>query len=238
MDIRSPSAQRHNLCAPHRNCLEASSHGIGVRERNNLLAPPQRVAEGQCLVAHASNHSQTITKIRAIESVSNYRRQYERSCGKRGRLTGPNPTDRGKRGSKHHILVDAGGIPLVVGLSGANVPDVVTIPILFINLPSIGGLRGRPIWKPTYFHADKGYSSRKNRAFIASFGVKPRIARKGIESKERLGRHRWVVERTISWFHRFKRLRTRYDRNAETHMAFLILAAGLICWRRLTGQRL
>jgi len=87
-------------------------------------------------------------------------------------------------------------------------------------------------------NADKGYSSAKNRAFIASFGVKHRIARKGIESTERLGRYRWVVERTIAWFHRFKRLRTRYERNPESHIAFMILAAGLICWRQLTGRGL
>jgi hypothetical protein len=37
-----------------------------------------------------------------------------------GELTGPNLTDRGKPGSKYHLLVDRGGIPLAVGLSAAN----------------------------------------------------------------------------------------------------------------------
>jgi transposase len=56
-------------------------------------------------------------------------------------------------------------------------------------------------------------------------------ARRGQESKERLGRYRWVVERTIGWLHRYRRLRIRYERRAEIHLAFLCLACSLICWR-------
>ncbi len=35
----------------------------------------------------------------------------------------PSPTDRGKAGSKRHVLTDANGIPLAVGLTGANQHD-------------------------------------------------------------------------------------------------------------------
>ena len=216
--------------------MEASSPRIGVRQRDDLLASHAGMAEGERLVSHASDHPRALARVRETEPLPRDSRQHEHSGAKRGRLTGPNPTDRGKRGSKHHLLVDAGGIPLVVGLSGANVPDVVTLEHLFINIPRIGGKPGGRSWKPKHLHADKGYSSAKNRSFIASFGVKHRIARPGIESSERLGRYRWVVERTIAWFHRFKRLRTRYERNPEMHMGFMILAAGLICWRQLTGK--
>ncbi len=48
-----------------------------------------------------------------------------------------------------------------------------------------------------------------------------------------LGRVRWVVERTLSWFHQFRRLRTRYDRRAEVHEAFLQLGCAMICWNFL-----
>jgi transposase len=209
-----------------------------MRQRGDLLASTRCLAGCQGVVEDASGHPQAIAFIRDSESLPGYRRQHERAGGKRGQLTGPNPTDRGKRGSKHHLLVDSGGIPLVVGLSGANVPDVLTLPHLVINIPHVAGKRGRPAHKPDRLHADKGYASKKNRQFLAALGVKCRIARKGIESKEHLGRRRWVVERTIAWFHRFKRLRTRYERHAETHMAFMILAAALICWRQLTGKRL
>jgi transposase len=52
-----------------------------------------------------------------------------------------------------------------------------------------------------------------------------------VDSSERLGRHRWVVERTLAWFSRFLRLTVRYERRADIHQAFLSLAASLICWR-------
>lgn len=60
-----------------------------------------------------------------------------------------------------------------------------------------------------------------------------RIARRGIEAKTHLGRHRWVVERTISWVLRFKRLGLRYDRSEATLLPLLLLAVTLINLRRL-----
>lgn len=124
----------------------------------------------------------------------------------------------------------------MVGLSGANVPDVTTLEYLVSSLPHIGGRRGPPAHKLDRLHADKGCASKKNRRLLAKIGVKCRIARKGVESAAHLGRHRWVVERTIAWFHRFTRLRTRYERSPETHIAFMLLAAVLICWRQVTGR--
>ena len=38
-------------------------------------------------------------------------------------MTGPSPVDRGKKGSKIHVLSEAEGIPLVVGVSAANTHD-------------------------------------------------------------------------------------------------------------------
>jgi len=61
-------------------------------------------------------------------------------------------------------------------------------------------------------------------------GIVPRIARRGIESSERLGRHRWVVERTLAWFVRFRRLTIRYERRLDILLGFHLLAAGLICF--------
>jgi hypothetical protein len=56
----------------------------------------------------------------------------------------------------------------------------------------------------------------------------------GVESSERLGKHRWVVERTLAWRNRFRRLTVRYERRADLHQAFLSLGCALICWRFLT----
>ena len=61
-------------------------------------------------------------------------------------------------------------------------------------------------------------------------GIGDRVARRGVESGERPGRHRWVIERTLAWFSRFRRLAIRCERRADIHEAFLCLASTLICW--------
>jgi transposase len=148
-----------------------------------------------------------------------------------GQKTGPNPTDRGKPGSKHHLITDARGTPLANPLlTPSNVPDVVMLVPLVDHISPVRGRVGRPRRRPAKLHADKGYSSRANRKALRSRGIRPRIARRGIESSSRLGRHRWVVERSFAWLHRFRRLLTRYERDAEIHQAFLNVAAILMCW--------
>lgn len=47
----------------------------------------------------------------------------QRPGPQRGQLTGPNPTDRGKKGSKIHLIVDRQGLPLSIGISAANLHD-------------------------------------------------------------------------------------------------------------------
>jgi transposase len=68
---------------------------------------------------------------------------------------------------------------------------------------------------------------------LADRGIGVRIARRGIEDSSRLGRVRWVVERTMSWLLDFRRLALRYDRTESTVTALLSLACALICHRRL-----
>jgi transposase len=65
----------------------------------------------------------------------------------------------------------------------------------------------------------------------------PRIARRGLEDSRRLGRHRWVVERTFAWMARFRRLVVRYERRADIHLAFATLAAALVCLSQLRRFR-
>ncbi|MGR2664440.1 transposase, partial [Chromobacterium haemolyticum] len=85
--------------------------------------------------------------------------------------------------------------------------------------------------KPYKLHADKGYDYRRCRAHLSRRGILVRIARRGVESSERLGRHRWVVERTHSWLAGFGKLRIRFERRLDTHYALLKLAFSLICLR-------
>lgn len=87
-------------------------------------------------------------------------------------------------------------------------------------------------------HADKGYDYPRCRRYLHRRGIKVRIARRGIEDKSKLGRVRWVVERTISWLLRFKRLGLRYDRTERTLRPLLLLAMAVINLRRLTQNEL
>ena len=96
------------------------------------------------------------------------------------------------------------------------------------------GRRGRPRKRPAKLHADKGYDYPRCRAACRTRGIVPRIDRRGVASSERLGKHRWVVERTLAWLNRFRRLTVRYERRADLHQAFLSLGCALICWRFLT----
>lgn len=105
-------------------------------------------------------------------------------------------------------------------------------------IPALKGRRGRPRKRPLKLHADKGYDYDRCRRALRKRGIIPRIARKGIESSERLGRHRWVVERTLAWLNRFRRLRVRDERRADIHQAFLTLGCALICFRFVQRNQL
>jgi transposase len=156
-------------------------------------------------------------------------------------LTGPNPTDRGKAGTKYHLLCDRNGLVLHALISGANTHDSKLFEPLLETNPAVRGRRGRsgrPRRRPDKLHADKGYDYPRCRRYLQKRGIKVRIARRGIEDKSRLGRVRWVVERTISWLLRFKRLGLRYDRTERTLRPLLTLAGVLINLRRLVQAEL
>ena len=103
-------------------------------------------------------------------------------------------------------------------------------------VPVRTGRRGRPRQRPEKLDADKGYDYRRCREACSRRHIKHRIARKGVDSTSRLGRHRWIVERTLAWLARYRRLTIRYERLVAMHRAFLHLACALICWSYL--QRL
>ena len=103
-------------------------------------------------------------------------------------------------------------------------------------VPPIRQRRGRPRQRPAKLHADKGYDYRRCRNACVQGRIQPRIARRGGHSSRRLGRHRWVVERTLGWLLSYKRLALRYDRSASTITALARLAVTLICARRLPAN--
>jgi transposase len=149
-------------------------------------------------------------------------------------MTGPSPVDRGKSGSKIHVLSDRAGIPMSVGVSAANTNDAQALKALVKAIPAVRSRRGPRRRKPAKLHADKAYDTADLRQWVRHRGIGVRIARKGIESSERLGRHRWVIERTISWLTGYHRLNIRYDRKATHFLGFLTLASALTCYKKLT----
>ncbi|MFF3791787.1 IS5 family transposase [Streptomyces sp. NPDC001981] len=148
---------------------------------------------------------------------------------KRGAHTGPSPVDRARPGSKHHLIVDRHGTPLVVSLTSGNRHDVTQLMPLLDAIPRIRGAR----WRPRRLFADRGYDYDKCRRLLRARGITQKIARKGTAHGSGLGKTRWVVERTFAWLHQFKRLRIRYEIRADLHLGLLQLACSIICLRRL-----
>ena len=125
-------------------------------------------------------------------------------------------------------MVDAQGLPLAIQLGPANEHDSKRFEELLDSIQPVSGRRGPPRKRPTKLHADKGYDFPRCRRACRDRSITPRIARRGLESRERLGRYRWIVERTLAWLHQFRRLAVRYERRSDIHRAFLSLACALI----------
>ncbi|MEV5173939.1 IS5 family transposase [Streptomyces flaveolus] len=132
-----------------------------------------------------------------------------------------------------HLIVDRQGLPLSIGISAANLHDSQALIPLVRGIPRIRSGRGPRRRRPGNAHGDKGYDYRHLRRWLASRGVRHRLTRKGIESSRNLGRHRRVVERTVSWLSGCRRLHRRHERKPEHFLAFTAIAATLICHRRL-----
>ena len=98
-------------------------------------------------------------------------------------------------------------------VTAANVADTTLFAAVLDDLPPIRTSSGRRT-RPQAVHADKGYGSAANRAWLRRRGIRPRIARRGLAPSARLGRHRWKVERALSWLGCWRRLQGRWDRGS------------------------
>jgi transposase len=168
--------------------------------------------------------------------VAGGRRRQPRAGEKGGAATGPSPVDRARSGSKHHLLVDASGIPLAWTLTGGNRNEITQLIPLLDRVPPVRGVVGRPRRRPDRLTGDRAYDHKPQRRELRKRGIKAEIARRSSKHGSGLGRHRWVVERTFAWLHQFKRLLVRYDRRADIHQAFLALGCCLVCYRRLRNS--
>jgi transposase len=228
---RPGRAHGHPVRAPVRPALGDAAPGDGLRLGHDLLAPRARLAAGGGLGAAASRPARSARPGQRDRLAPVLARCGERPGKKGGERTGPNPTDRGRPGSKRHLLVDAGGIPLAVALTPANVHDSRMLAPVLDAVTPIRQCRGRPRRRPGKLHADKAYDFPRCRRACHERRIVPRIARRGLDTSERLGRHRWVVERTFAWVARLRRLVVRYEQRADIFEAFHHLAAAMICCR-------
>lgn len=147
---------------------------------------------------------------------------------------GPNPTDRGRCGSKLNVMADSAGTPIAVIVSAANEHDVnFILPLVFTKFPKVAGAKGRPRTKPQVVRADTGYTSKDVLDVLASAGIRGEIPQRGQANTENLGRERWPVERAIAWLKQFRRVGIRRDRLDSIYEAFVAMACSMIAYRKL-----
>ena len=152
-----------------------------------------------------------------------------------GDLIGANPTDRGKRGVKRSLLVEAGGGPLAVVVAAANVHDTK---LLSATLEAVVVERPHPTEeRPQHLCLDKGYDNPTGQQAVADHQYVPHIRRIGTEKRGEQGEkrypaRRWVVERTLAWLSKCRAILVRYDKKARNYLALLQLACGLLWYRR------
>jgi transposase len=91
-------------------------------------------------------------------------------AGHGGEKTGKSPVDRAKLGSKHHLLVEAQGVPLAASLTGANRHDITQLLDLVEGIPPVGGQRGRPRRRPKKVQGDRAYDSEPHRRALRKRG--------------------------------------------------------------------
>ncbi len=129
--------------------------------------------------------------------------------------TGRSPVDRGRPGSKHHLLVDGNGLPLAWRLSAGNRNDILQLIPLLDAVPAVAVV-GRPHQRPERVLADRAYDHEHYLVELRRRGIEPVVARRRQPHGSGLGRLRWVVERTFAWLHSFERLLVSYERRAPT----------------------
>ena len=149
-----------------------------------------------------------------------------------GDLIGPNPTDRGKPGTKRSLIVEANGGPLGVVIAGANVHDSK---LLEATINAIVGERPDPDEVEQNLCLDKGYDSHAARSMTEREGYVPHVRRIGEEKRGcRRGKpRRWVVERTISWLAKCRAILVRYDKKGVNYLGLIQLACALLWYRRI-----
>ena len=229
----SASTHGHSVCTAHRHSVGRIAARDGVWLGGKLLATLSSMATCRGVGTSASGIAGPAAGGRADRVVARHSGQLLSACHAWGKKTGPNPTDRRKAGSKHHLISDARGIPLATTLTPANAHDITQLIPLVMAIPKVAGQRGRPRQRPDSVQGDRAYDPTAHRNALRNLGITPLLAKRRTAHGSGLGKTRWVIERSIAWLHRFRRLKMRYERLPNVHEAFLTIACSLICWNFL-----
>lgn len=229
----SAMSQGNHFLAQDRSSVAIHSVGTWLRQRRDLLASATRLDEARHLAASPREAPRRVGSARPTRchGLGDGQCQFSGTFG--GSHTGPNPTDRAKKGCKRHVLSEARGVPLVVQTTPANVNDGTKAIDLLDAMPRIPGKRGRPRQKPDVALGDRAYGTAANIAATRERGILPLLAQPRTENGSGLGTMRYVIERTMSWFGNFRRLKLCYERTGEHLQALHELAAALICAKKL-----
>jgi transposase len=153
-----------------------------------------------------------------------------------GDLTGPSPTDRGKRGTKYHLatagdgVATAGdGVPVACAATAANVNDTLLFERSFLTALAV-------VARIATVFADKGYDAEPHRELCRAFGAEPRLHKRGRPRGSGLGERRWPVERSNAWMLENKRLALRYDRLGFVVQSLLQAARLFLVAERLVRE--
>lgn len=149
-------------------------------------------------------------------------------------------TRKGK-GTKIMLVTDGGGQPLAVLIDSAQRSEVhLAEPVL--DMVRVAQKRGRPKTRPRCLVADKGYDSDPLRKALRNRSIRPvipfrrnRRPRPGPKPDLSLYRERWRIERSFAWLGNYRRLLIRWERNASTYLAFLLIACAMITLNAISG---
>ncbi|HEX5519936.1 MAG TPA: IS5 family transposase [Candidatus Nitrosocosmicus sp.] len=168
-------------------------------------------------------------------------------------MTGNNPVDRSKLGTKRHILTDRKGIPLSAVISSASTHDIKLVTDVIDNVvvrrpPSskYRNMKRRKVQQ--HLCLDKGYNSEHEerelikRGYVLHIPIK-KMKKKGTNKEKDVTRpisnikkyspKRWVVERTNSWHNRFRKLFTRYEKKPENYLGLVQFSCCIIIYRKI-----
>jgi transposase len=224
----------HPVCSQDRHTVGVFALGNGLWQRDDLLASFAGLASSRYLAEDMAGSVERVGPRRGYRLVYFSHGQLFGTGPFWGAKTGPNPTDRGKNGSKRHLIVDGQGIPLAIEHTGANIHDSEMAIALVDGIPPIKQPRGRPRKRPDEVLADRAYDAeQKIRKPLRQRKTEPLIAKRNTKHGSGLGKFRYVVEAAFDWLFNQRRLRVRYEKRDDIHQAFLIIGCFLICWRRI-----